>query len=235
MIEYSSIEAITNEKKKRELCGQCHVETWHETLAGFLLHADNPAYESWDEYKIIKCDGCGSLSFLNERTLLQEDCSIDEETGKVLDGLRQEKTLYPRRLIGRPLLEGFELLPQDVGRIYSESHGALCGQQFVLAGIGIRTIIEAVCIERETLGNNLEEKINNLKSQGLISESAANILHGLRFMGNNAAHAIKAHTLEELCAAIGITEHLLMEVYIIPIQAQKLGTNLNANISTTSS
>lgn len=231
MIEYSSLEAIKTEKEKREICSQCNGETCHEILAGFQLHADNSAYESWDEYAIIKCKGCGSLSFFNEQTFLQADYLWDEETGKVIDGSHKEKILYPRRLAGQPVLEDAESLPKDVHKIYMETHTALCGDQLVLAGIGIRTIIEAVCIERHTRGNDLEEKIDNLAKQNLITENAAQILHGLRFIGNNAAHAIKAHTLAELCIAMGIAKHLLMEVYLIPLQAQKLSTRPNKNSS----
>ena len=221
MIEYSSIGAIKTKKEKREVCSQCSVETYHEVLAGFELHAENPAYESWDEYTIIKCKGCGRLSFFNEQTFLQADYSWDA-TGQVIDGLHREKTLYPRRLAGHPLLKDAESLPKDVYRVYNESHVALCSEQYVLAGIGMRSIIEAVCIEKHTEGGDLEKKINNLAEGKLITQSAASILHGLRFMGNDSAHAIKAHTIPELCAAMRIIEHLLTEVYLIHLQAQQL-------------
>ncbi len=92
----------------------------------------------------------------------------------------------------------------------------------VLTGIGIRAIVETVCRERSSPGRNLAEKIGGLITLNLITQTEAEILHDLRFMGNKAAHEVKAHTTEELNLAFDIVEHLLKAVYLLPEQAKRL-------------
>jgi hypothetical protein len=56
----------------------------------------------------------------------------------------------------------------------------------------------------------------------LIIQTEAEILHDLRFMGNKAAHEVKAHSTQELNLAFDVVEHLLKTVYILPEQAKRL-------------
>ena len=100
----------------------------------------------------------------------------------------------------------------------------MCNDQPVLAGIGIRAIIEAVCKDRLAKGKNLQEKIDDLAKEGIITKDGAAILHSLRFIGNEAVHEVKAHTDQELTIALGVAEHILNSVYIMPKLAEKLPT-----------
>lgn len=79
-----------------------------------------------------------------------------------------------------------------------------------------------MCKEKSIAGRNLEVKINNLASRGLITPEAATILHSLRFMGNKAAHEIKAHNEAEMNAAFDVIEILLQSVYVLPRRARQL-------------
>ena len=51
---------------------------------------------------------------------------------------------------------------------------------------------------------------------------AATILHNLRFMGNAAAHEMKAHSIQEISTALDIVEILLQNVYVLPKLAEVL-------------
>jgi hypothetical protein len=92
----------------------------------------------------------------------------------------------------------------------------------VLAGIGIRSIVEAVCTEKTATGHNLQQRIDALVTLGLITRDGATILHSLRFMGNAAAHEVTAHTESELDTAFDVVEHLLTTVYVLPHAAARL-------------
>jgi hypothetical protein len=92
----------------------------------------------------------------------------------------------------------------------------------VLTGIGIRAIVETVCKERSASGKNLEEKIDQLAAKNLVTAEGAEVLHGLRFLGNGAAHDMKPHTPEELATAFLVVEHLLQTVYIVTQLANQL-------------
>ena len=53
-------------------------------------------------------------------------------------------------------------------------------------------------------------------------KSAAEILHGLRFMGNAAAHEMKAHSIKNIETALDVVEILLKQVYVLPNLAKSL-------------
>jgi hypothetical protein len=125
-------------------------------------------------------------------------------------------------MAGRRELHSFALSLSKVGKIYKETHAALCSELPILAGIGIRAIIEAVCKDKKIKGRNLEEKIDALVAKGLTTPAGAKILHSLRFLGNDAAHEVKAHSTEELASALSVAEHLLQSVYILPGIAKAL-------------
>lgn len=131
------------------------------------------------------------------------------------------KALYPSRTEGRRPLPDCYILPNKLEEIYRETVGALNGNQPVLAGMGIRAIIEAVCRDRNASGEDLFEKINDLLAQGVLTKDGSDILHRLRVLGNNAAHEIKAHSATELTLAMDVAEHLLQAVYILPFHAKR--------------
>lgn len=92
----------------------------------------------------------------------------------------------------------------------------------VLAGIGLRALVETVCKEREAEGKNLEQRIDNLVAQGVLTLDGAEFLHSLRIMGNQAAHEVKPHPVADLNLAFDVIEHVLTGVYLIPNRAAQL-------------
>lgn len=61
----------------------------------------------------------------------------------------------------------------------------------------------------------MEVRISKLATAGNISQKDAARLHGIRFLGNDAAHEIKKPKKEQLSTALKIVEHLLSSVYIL--------------------
>jgi hypothetical protein len=119
-------------------------------------------------------------------------------------------------------MDSIHEVPFGICSVYRETRAALCSNQPILAGIGIRAIVEAVCNDRGASGRNLEKRIDSLVTMKIVTEDGAKILHSLRFMGNDAAHEVKAHKIEELNIAFGVVEYLLHGVYVMPKQAAKL-------------
>jgi len=202
-------------------CGSCGKETAHKVLAKVSESDESPGGEIqvWNEYHIVQCQGCKTVSFCEE-TGCSEDMEYDSEGEPV--GYAVTQKLYPGRVAGRPLLEEIYDLPHGVAKIYKQTHEALCGKLSVLAGIGLRIIVEAVCSERNASGRELKERIDDLVNQGLVTKDGADILHSIRLLGNKAAHETQANTEDELYAAFEVVEHVLKAVYIIPKKAQKL-------------
>ena len=117
-------------------------------------------------------------------------------------------------------LKGAKYLPANIRRIYDETLMALSNQAPVLAGIGLRALLDTVCKEKNATGNDLLKKIDSLVGTGILNPASAAILHKIRTLGNAAAHEVKPHNDKQLALAMDIVEHLLKDVYILPKQVE---------------
>ena len=128
--------------------------------------------------------------------------------------------IYPNPETVRNPVEDDYILPSKWGVIYHETLAAINSGQPVLAGIGIRAIVETVCKDKNTKGDDLSKRINDLVNQGLLTNDGATILHKLRTLGNEAAHEVKPHDNSQLNLAMNVIDHLLQGVYILPCHAK---------------
>lgn len=202
-------------------CGTCGKVTCHQVLTVVATSDESPDGDitAWDNFLCVQCGGCKTVSFCVESSC-SEDMVFNPRTEQ--EEFAVSTRVYPSRIAGRSELEHSRLLPYGVYRIYEETRAALCNDLPVLAGIGIRAIVETVCKDRGANGRDLKQKIDALVPLGVITPDGAKIMHSLRFMGNEAAHEVKAHSQEELSTAFDVGEYLLKGVYILPKLAAKL-------------
>ena len=156
------------------------------------------------------------MSFRTVSTF-SEDCEYDHE------GMYYPETIkcYPGRVEGVKSLES-HLLPHTIQQIYKETVLSLENEQFILAGIGIRAIVETICKDLDAEGRDLYSKINTLKDKSIVTQEGADTLHKLRVLGNSAAHEVKAHNSRQLELALQIIEHMLEGTYIIPSRVESV-------------
>lgn len=126
------------------------------------------------------------------------------------------KNSYPRTMGRDPIPDLDEFLPPKIKRIYGEVLQALNNGLPVLAGIGLRALIEAMCTDHQAKGKDLRAKINAMASMGVLAKAQSDLLHTHRFLGNVAAHEIEAAHPRELIAAIDIAETMIKTIYILP-------------------
>jgi hypothetical protein len=169
----------------------------------------------WENHQVIQCCGCENLSF---RKVHSNTELFDPRTGK----LEQSVTLFPEPLGARSLMDGCDHFPSKTYRVYAETMKAVNHSLPLLAAIGLRTLIESVCLDQSVPGGNLQDRINQLATQGLLSQKQADFLHNHRFMGNLAAHEIEAPKPEHLVAALDIAETLLKTIYVLPTLADEI-------------
>jgi|SRR5579864_4396091 len=210
------------------VCEKCGIETSHAVRCGIQSHDSSPDGDIHvsDDFLVVQCMGCQTLSFCQE-SWNSED--IDPETGDTA----VSRALYPPRIIGRPMLGDRWYLPVQIREVYEQTRTAIIQNLPILAGIGVRAIIETVCKEQNATGKNLAERIDTLATLQLIAKREAQVLHSLRFMGNAAAHETKAHSGEELNTALNIVEHLLNTVYLLERQQRRLQEKSNAKSNMT--
>ena len=175
-------------------------------------------FQSEDVYQIVQCQGCDSVSFRKSRS--DSEDHIDDGINDIR--YFESVELYPSRVAGRHKLRQVHFLPYTISRVYAETHSALCNKQPILAGIGIRALVETVCKEKAAIGFTLEKKIDNLVENGVLTHMGAETLHSTRILGNEAAHEVKPHSEETLNLAMDVVEHMLNDVYILPADTSKL-------------
>jgi len=90
--------------------------------------------------------------------------------------------IYPSPLKNHRPISERHLLPAQIKTVYSESIEALKADCKLLAGVGFRAVIEAICIDKNITGRNLEVKITKLLTNKLITDKEAERLHAVRFM-----------------------------------------------------
>ena len=132
-----------NRYKGREhwlACQRCVGETRHVVRGSVdtMESDDDIDVRVWNSFQVVECAGCGWLSFRH-----QYGSSENEDNEKPL------AMLYPARLAGEKPLEHANHLPPQVRRIYEEAHAAMRSQLDILAAIGIRALVEAVCSHEE--------------------------------------------------------------------------------------
>lgn len=210
-----------DDKSHRVLCKECARETLHSIVSSYVESGSDDCGGGntidWHcDNQIIQCLGCETVSF---RTI--STCSEDTEYDH--DGPYHPETIkyYPGRAEGLRSIESY-LLPFTIHQIYKETILSIENEQYVLAGIGIRAIIETICKELEADGLNLYQKIDSLVGKSIVTPEGARFLHKLRVLGNEAAHEVKAHNSMQLELAMQIIEHMLDGTYVIPARVKSV-------------
>ncbi|MBR9902713.1 MAG: DUF4145 domain-containing protein [Gammaproteobacteria bacterium] len=202
----------TEPETSKSICNKCLNKTNHKVVSNFTESGSEDCGHGnsvdWhEEYQIIQCCGCEEISFKKIMTN-SEDVDFD---GHHINYV----TYYPQRSLSQPYLS-IEFLPLKIHRIYKETISALNNEQRILASIGIRTLIEAVCSEVEAEGKTLYKKITDLKNKSIVTIEGETALHKLRILGNTSAHEAKPPSMEKLLTALKVVEHMLDGTYIIP-------------------
>ncbi len=205
-------------------CNRCGRDTNHK-----LIQSHSQTYWPEDDpempvdyaegtWEIIQCAGCELVSF-QESWLTSEDWVPNE--GPVPTVFR-----YPEADKDQVSVKFFRQAPYNINKIYEESIQSFNIGNYILCAAGLRIVIEGICEEAMTTEKpknlNLEKKIDALHEQGILSKKHAEILHALRFIGNEAVHELTAPPADDLKVAIEIVEHTLENLYGMSERGRRL-------------
>jgi hypothetical protein len=157
-------------------CSECYGKTCHKVLVSTNTTEDFDPYGNLNysyQYEIVQCQGCRTVSFL-KNWQSSEDFYFDEFGTREFN---DHEELYPSRVAGRHKLKNSNYLPSQIFNIYNETNSALCNKLYVLAGVGIRALIEVVCKDKSAKGSDLEKKNDSLVTMGVLTTDGASILH----------------------------------------------------------
>lgn len=150
----------------KDYCPSCQQITNHKCLFTVSESSEHDSDFHWEQnYETIQCLGCENIQFRNRFS--NEDMYRHTEDG--YEEPYDESKYYPKNLNNHFLLKNIYELPSKLRIVYIETIEALKNNCYLLAGIGLRAIIEATCLDQGILGRTLEIKINNLVRNKLIT------------------------------------------------------------------
>lgn len=191
-------------------CSSCDTITKHQSLFSIKEQSDIDDYWWNCTYHIVKCLGCDKISFYS---VTNEESSIgyDDEGNEVII---PEEITYPVQS-GRVKALSSWYIPGEIEGIYREAISAMNGKNLRLAAAGFRAVIEAICLHESVSGKTLEQKINALRKQGIITQQDRDRLHAIRFMGNDSIHEMKRPEKSQLIIVLDIVNVMLNNLYIL--------------------
>ncbi len=199
-------------EKEKFFCRTCKGLRNHDTLHKVERRgSEDDGYFQWiEEYHIIECRGCDTISFLkvygdSEMVHHNEDDQFEHFVNN---------SIYPEHLESGNELSNSYYLPRTIQDIYKETIAALKADSRILAAGGLRAIIEATCNHLKIKRGNLEQRIDLLHDEGHLSSGEAKRLHSIRFLGNDALHEIEKPKKEPLTLLLDIVNHLLANLFV---------------------
>jgi hypothetical protein len=211
-------EEIHMEATAKSNCRKCSRQNVHDVLFETTNKAEHPWFDELHTWQVLRCRGCETIAF---RYRFDDFDDVEELSG----GRTRHRTTwarYPNSVPGHKQLDGLHVAPILIRKVYEQTLTAYASGASILAGIGFRATIEAVCNQLSITGNTLEKRIDQLLKNGHISSSDRRRLHAIRFLGNDAAHEIREPKPSDLRVALDIVEHLINSVFILEHKAQSL-------------
>lgn len=227
--------------EERVYCRECKNKTYHEVL---YIHEERnePDFDfSWiEKFYIARCAGCHTVSFVKQYG--DEDQWVYDFQGERV--WKDDYKVFPEEP-KQPEINLYEIQPKlfrhapmSISKLYDEVIDVFNQGYLLLATVGIRTLIEAICLnigiqeghlfdENQEIKHNkkkepilskaLEGKIFGLYENGFIIWEQALILQKIRDMGNAAVHEIKTPEISDFISAIQIIEQVLTNVYELKV------------------
>ncbi|HHT1037654.1 TPA: DUF4145 domain-containing protein [Enterobacter hormaechei] len=163
------------------------------TVHGHLLVAweddVHPVYGTYDHH-LLQCNGCSTVFYhLNEH--FSEHTTHDYINGEFKETPIDMITTYPAfdHIPTPSWVPKLESVDFQLFQIFNEMYSAYKSGHLILASIGLRTIFDRTTeILQIHPGLYLDEKIKQLKDEGFIGDTEANILSTVVDAGNAAAH-----------------------------------------------
>lgn len=195
-------------------CPSCEIVTRHDVLFSTEEEPEVSKDDLRRTYLVVECRACGERSFALATRFVGEDPEFPDE-------LRVTTEVFPGPMIREEMDEAGDF-PEDVRSIYSEVIEVFNTSAARGLGMLLRALVEGVCRDQECKGKNLEQRIDDLVERSLLSKPEAEMLHVLRYIGNEAAHEQGEPSWTDLVAGLDILEHLLRSVYVLPQTVKEL-------------
>lgn len=195
-------------------CNCCKHTTHHKVLfSKQILRGEDEDYDNATFFYIVECCGCDNVSFVREDIA---DFWIDKE-GDYIPIIET----YPFKEGDQEPLGPFSI-PHGIYSVYRESVTAFNNNCPLLAAVGFRATIEAICLDKGIKGRDLELMVNNLQKEGHITKQDRDRLHSIRFLGNDSIHQMKEANHNNLKIVLEIVNNIINSLYILDSKTRDL-------------
>lgn len=192
-------------------CSHCNIQTEVRTVsecqANYRTAASNPLDEAdalynFDIYYVCLCRRCSS-PFLIRESYTGVPAEFESKSS--------EEVLFPSA--SRLPLDG---ISPALKRTYEQALQCYGASLFEPCVLMCRRTLEAICHELGAGGRTLQAKLDTLAKGGLIDGRLREWAHGIRAVGNEAAHDFVADiSNEDARDVLDFTEAILMYVFIL--------------------
>ena len=192
-------------------CPECNIQAAARVICsgsgGFSSTAHNPIDEvdaeyHGDTYSVALCGRCNS-PFLIKQSLYGVPGEFETITSELV--------LFPQS--SRLPADG---IPEPVQRAYEQAHRCYSASSYEACALMCRRCLEALCKSQSVSGRSLQAKLDALSESGAIDNRLSQWAHGIRVVGNEAAHDVDTElTKNDARDALDFTEALLMYVFAL--------------------
>ena len=221
-----------NVKTMWVVCAACgHHSRKHGVLYQRIveLYTEEDQPPEFNQYhRLVQCMGCETIKYVISKSYW----AVSDDTPP-WDNPETDITVYPdapgpnhQRSAAitqdEATDDGKLLIPSSVWKMYKETIDALNANIRTLAGGGLRATVEAICLDKNIRVGNLQNKIDELVKQNLLTQAQADLLHEERYIGNAALHELETPSAQDIEDGLGIVEGLINTIYILPAKATRL-------------
>jgi hypothetical protein len=211
-------------------CSKCLGDTLHQILRSYeVKHSDEVEYseagtfEDKDTYEIIKCAGCGRVSFAH----------LTPNPGFGVEGLEDEEpyyfTYYPHPVSRKPPSwtdRTFSLfntaMPPELSELGREIYEALWARHYRLALMGIRALLEQAMIRKVGDHGSFSKNLDAFGEDGFISRVQRDHMRAILEAGHASTHRMYKPTESDLDTVLEIAEGIVGAVYVHGTRAKGL-------------
>ena len=119
----------------------------------------------------------------------------------------------------------FGQLPDAPRELLAEIYSALTLDLRALPAMGVRAVIDIVCVGLVGDSGSFERKLDRLREGGHISDTECSILSVAIDAGSASAHRGYVPSRDDLASLLDIVEHMLRAQYVLPAAAKKMKVN----------
>lgn len=192
-------------------CPDCNIQVAARVICsgsgGFSSNATNVLDEvdaeyHGDAYLVALCRRCQSPFLIK-----QSHYGVPGE----FETITSEEVIFPQ-----PSRLPAEGIPEPVRRAYEQAQKCYSAVCYEACALMCRRCLEALCKALPITGRSLQAKLDSLSESGVIDKRLSQWAHGIRAMGNEAAHDTDTElTQGDARDALDFTEALLMYVFAL--------------------